>query len=310
MFTDRYGQKCRKKSVDPGLESNIVAKRKAIIKATNENPNKDVVAIFDEILLAYNIHFHKYHGKTLTGGNCARFIDRIAFIVADMKVKLQEVIDIKYNYNKALRVEMTRRLESLLSHISILCYVFNQICRYLYRTTLQTDESLDTFEKLCCLFGNLWRKCGLNVTPKIHIIESHLNDFMRRFGRLGILTDDTMERTWIEDHKWEHTYSCVLNWQTRTELKFARLQAEMDPEVQDAAAKGKTSAKRSKDKAAAPAASLKTYTDVYEFILTLEDKYPFRSILGNSKDREEVDLIYDDIDDEVEKDIDHAARNL
>ncbi len=51
-----------------------------------------------------------------------------------------------------------------------------------------------------------------NVAPKIHIIESHLIFFMRRFGRLGIFTDDTIERTWIEDHKWEHTYSCVLNW--------------------------------------------------------------------------------------------------
>ena len=37
--------------------------------------------------------------------------------------------------------------------------------------------------------------------------------------------------------------------------------------------------------------------------------YPFRSILGNSNVRDEVDLIYDDIDDEVEKDIDLAARN-
>ncbi len=150
----------------------------------------------------------------------------------------------------------------------------------------------------------------MNVTPKIHIIESHLNDFMRRFGRLGILTDDTMERTWIEDHKWEHTYDCVLNWHKRTELKFARLQAEKDPAVQDAAAKGKASTKRLKGKTATPAASLKSYADVYNYIHTLENIHPFRSILGISDDIEEVDLIYDGIDDEVEKDIDHAARNL
>lgn len=205
---------------------------------------------------------------------------------------------------------MSSRLVSLLSHISILCYVFHQICRYLYQTDLMPAESLDTFENLCCLFGNLWRKCGLNVTPKIHIIESHLISFMRRFGRLGILTDDTMERTWIEDHKWEHTYACVLNWQTRTELKFARQQAEKEPEVENAATKGKASVKRSKGKTATLATSLKSYADVYDYIHTLEDTYPFRSILCNSNDREEVDFIYDDIDDEVEKDIDHAANNL
>ena len=118
-----------------------------------------------------------------------------------------------------------------------------------------------------------------------------------------------MERTWIEDHKWEHTYSCVLNWQTRTELKFARLQAEKDPNVHHAAAKGKTSATRSKKEVSTSAASLKSYSDVNDYIHTLEDKYPFHSILSSSNDREEVDLIYDDIDDEVEKDIDLAARN-
>ena len=201
-----------------------------------------------------------------------------------MNEKFQDIIDDKYNddkYNKDLKIEMSRRLVSLLSHISILCFVFNQICRYLYQTDLMSAESLDTFEKLCCLFGNLWRKCGLNVTPKIHIIESHLNDFMRRFGRLGMLTDDTMERTWIEDHKWEHTYACVLNWQTRSELKFSRQEAGKDPAVQGAAAKGKTSAKRFKNEAATPAASLKSYADVNDCIHRLEDMYPFRSILGN-----------------------------
>ena len=115
--------------------------------------------------------------------------------------------------------------------------------------------------------------------------------------------------TWIEDHKWEHTYACVLNWQTRTELKFVRQEAGKDPAVQDAAAKGKTSAKRSKNKAATPAASLKSYADVNDYIHRLEDMYPFRSILGNSNDRDEVDLIYDDIVDEVVKNIDLATRN-
>ncbi len=40
---------------------------------------------------------------------------------------------------------------------------------------------------------------------------------------------------------------------------------------------------------------------MHDYIYTLEDTFPFHSILGISKDREEVDLIYDDIDDEVEK---------
>ena len=97
-------------------------------------------------------------------------------------------------------------MKSVISHVSILGCVLMKICHYLYRTNTLLPEELDTFGQLYSVFGELWRKCGLNVSPKVHIVESHLNDFMHRFGRLGILTDDTINRTWPEDHLWNRVF--------------------------------------------------------------------------------------------------------
>jgi hypothetical protein len=76
----------------------------------------------------------------------------------------------------------------------------------MYITEKESDDFVDTFEKLCILFGHLWRKCGLSVTPKLHIIERHLPDFMR----IGILAEDIMEKTWIKAHKWEEANVFIL----------------------------------------------------------------------------------------------------
>ncbi len=74
---------------------------------------------------------------------------------------------------------------------------------------------VDSFDKLCILFGHLWRNCGLSVAPKLHIIERHLPDYMRKFGRIGILAKDIMEMAWIRDHKWEEANAFILNWEKR-----------------------------------------------------------------------------------------------
>ena len=162
------------------------------------------------------------------------------------------------------------------------------------------------------LFGELWRKCGLIVSPKVHIIESHLNDFMRRFGRLGILTDDTMESTWPEDHLWSRVYSCILNWQKRTELIHARQMSSRQADVQNAANKGGCVSrvtnfqKKEPEKLPEP----KTYLELMDHIETLQDPHPFHDIFGTGLDSSDADDIFDDIEAEVEEDIEHAAANV
>jgi hypothetical protein len=41
----------------------------------------------------------------------------------------------------------------------------------------------------------LWRRSGLSTTPKFHIVESHLYDFVRRLWALGPFSEQSIERT-------------------------------------------------------------------------------------------------------------------
>ena len=290
------------------LDKNISAKRKALMKATRENPNNAIEAMYDEILFENGVHFHKYHGKTLTGDHCATFISRIGDIARTLTERLIPIIETKYGANSALKDEVKTRLKSVISHVSILSYVFMEICHYLYRTNPLVPEELDTFGQLCSLFGELWRRCGLNVSPKVHIVESHLNDFMRRFGRLGILTDDTMERTWPEDHLWNRVFSCILNWQKRTELIHARQVSSRHDNVQSAATIGDNPIRKSRRAESSAPPAPKRISDVMNHIKSLQDRHPFHDIFGGYC--ADADEMFDEIEADVERDIDHAAVNI
>ena len=192
-------------------EKLISDKKRAITKAYTTNPNKEVQKEFYEILTSYGIRFQKYHGGTLTGDHCHTFGTNAQDILEKTMNLLKQKTD-DQNGDAFARNALYGRIETLICHVGILCCVFNRICHDMYITEKISDDSVDTFDKLCKLFGHLWRNCGLSVTPKLHIIEHHLSDYMRKFGRIGILAEDIMERTWIKDHKWEEANSFILNW--------------------------------------------------------------------------------------------------
>ena len=105
---------------------------------------------------------------------------------------------------------------------------------------------------------------------------------MRRFGRLGILTDDTMERTWIASHLWSRIYSRVLNWEKRAELTFADKCQSQHADVQTAVNIGDAAtrkSKRQKQDTDLPHET-KTYLDVLNRINSLQDLHPLRDIFG------------------------------
>ena len=159
---------------------------------------------------------------------------------------MSSIIEDRFKFDQTRLDKVKKILKSMIGQLSILSYVFHEICHYLYLTVPLSTDELDSFDKLCSSFGELWRKFGLNVSPKVHIIESHLNDYMRRFGRLGMLTDDTMERTWTASHLWSRVYSCILNWEERTGLIYSRQMSSSHADVQTAANTGDAPTRKAK----------------------------------------------------------------
>ena len=186
------------------------------------------------------------------------------------------------------------RIDTLISHVGILCCVFNRICHDMYITEKASDDFVDTFDKLCKLFGHLWRNCGLSVTPKLHIIERHLSDYMRKFGRIGILAEDIMERTWVWDHKWEEANAFILNWEARELLSSARSVVGSNQDVmavQTEAVKPQRQRKQSSSAEAAIPAP-KSFDEIVEGLKRMQPAgtlFDIFSPLGSDRDIDEFD---------------------
>ena len=221
--------------------------------------------MFRLILTSYSIRFQNYHGGTLTGDHCHTFGTNAQDILEKTMKLLKQKTD-GQNLDTAARNALHVRIETLISHVGILCCVFNRICHDMYITEKISDVSVDTFDKLCKLFGHLWRNCGLSVTPKLHIIERHLSDYMRKFGRIGILAEDIMERTWIKDHKWEEANAFILKWETRESLLSARSAVGSNQDVMTVQAEADKPQRQRKQSSSAEAAipAPKSFDEIVE----------------------------------------------
>ena len=86
---------------------------------------------------------------------------------------------------------------------------------------------------MCKLFGSIWRKCKLNVTPKVHIIESHLPDVLELHGRLGLFIENPIERYHIYNKCWEKLFSYMKKWEDVVRLKNNRANLCLTKSVYD-----------------------------------------------------------------------------
>ena len=86
---------------------------------------------------------------------------------------------------------------------------------------------------MCKLFGSIWRKCNLNVSPKVHMIESYLPDILKLHGRLGLFNENPIERVHIYNKRWEKIFSNLKKWRDVVRLKNNRTNLCMTKSVFD-----------------------------------------------------------------------------
>jgi hypothetical protein len=101
-------------------------------------------------------------------------------------------------------------------------------------TEIQDKIQKDDFRVLCRLFEVFWRKCHLRVTPKVHQIGAHLPDLMDRFGRLGIFSENPVERIHIVNKIWDNVLVCMKSWKAKVILKNLRKNIELTEDVSKA----------------------------------------------------------------------------
>lgn len=140
----------------------------------------------------YKITPKRYYTGTLVGGDIHKILkhhdaicDKMHVIFHNQELRKDDVVDDV----DAKIVVFVGKIRQLLSVFEVLYSMMSQM------TPLSMDE-LDQFEVLCEGFGKMWRAHfpHCHITPKMHLLESHLPAQMRRFGCLGDKSESCVER--------------------------------------------------------------------------------------------------------------------
>ena len=187
----------------------------------------------EEILHKHNISFKPWTTVfSLTGDNCRRFAERHEKILEEVKGIISVNVPSEITTSKGSR-EFLLSVDIMFEKLTILASLFDSICVVMNDITAQNSDSIEQFDIMCKLFGSIWRKCNLNVTPKVHMVEAHLPDTLKLHGRLGLFNENPIERCHIYNKRWEKMLSNLRKWEDVVLLKNNRANVCMTKAVYD-----------------------------------------------------------------------------
>ena len=98
--------------------------------------------------------------------------------------------------------------------------LFDLIVSIMREQRKHTDKECEIFEKACLCFGAKWREYGFSVTPKIHLVESHCCQFMKKYRRF--FAEDSIERKHHSNKCYEAVLTNVRRWWQKLAIKEKR----------------------------------------------------------------------------------------
>jgi hypothetical protein len=112
------------------------------------------------------------------------------------------------------------------------------------RTTDSTEEDIQDFEVVMHRVGLLWRQRGLSVTPKLHVMESHVAEQLRYYGNLGKLCEETIEREHAVFNGVVRHFHNFRDWGRKMAAIHERRRAQSDARIQEVIAQCEQTRKR------------------------------------------------------------------
>ena len=210
---------------------------KAIAKLKLDRKNRPIEQKLEHILHEHNISFKPWMDIfSLSGDNCRRLAERHVNIFKEVQEVILANVPSASSVNQAALDTFNNSVDLLFHKLSLLASLFDTISVVMNDITAQNAQSIEEFEIMCHLFGSLWRKCNLNVTPKVHMME-HLPMIMQMYGRIGLFNENPIERVHILNNRWNKTLESLKSWEHLVQLKFQRENVCKTKPVYDALSK-------------------------------------------------------------------------
>ena len=172
--------------------------KKVLKEATDEEQNliktlgknRAVMRDVESILSKNHIERPYYHGGKYNGKAMVRFMDysHSSAIMDGIARHLLALPDLDAGQQE----EVNEWIPKFKRILSVFDGVFS-IARMPSGTV--SDEYLAKLENFIATAMRLWRGLGNSVTPKVHAVEDHLLDQIRRLKGIGDLTEDFIEKS-------------------------------------------------------------------------------------------------------------------
>ena len=204
---------------------------------TNEDSG-DCEDAITEVLAKNKISREVYFGGAFIGPSCKVLIEKSAAIFADIRVVLKKLK--KEGVSDAFVDELIFKYDALFREFDVCVSVMRSI-------DMQTDEAIEAFGESSKAFGVMWRKTfGPNprVTPKLHILESHVYRQLLRFGVLGLFSEDPIERLHHQHLVATRRLCNIREYEKRERFLWAREAAINNTAVQNALDEASANRKR------------------------------------------------------------------
>ena len=180
-----------------------------------------------KILAEFKISREVYFGGALIGPCCKRLLENSAKIFQRIRVVLKA--NKKEGVTDDFIDKTLRKYDALFQEFDVCCSIMRSI-------DMQTDDEIEAFRASSINFGRLWRSAfGIDprVTPKLHLLESHVYQQLCRFGVLALFSEDPIERL---HHQWKVASRrvCGIREYEKRERHLAKREAALNsPAVQE-----------------------------------------------------------------------------
>jgi len=113
------------------------------------------------------------------------------------------------------------------------------------QTTIQSVETIEQFGKVAKWFGVKYREYFNKLaTPKVHLLETHLVEDLRKHKRTGLFDESPIERAHHSNNVLSRLFANIKNWFDRQNAIEIRSHMADVPDVQEARQFMETHSKR------------------------------------------------------------------
>jgi hypothetical protein len=193
--------------------------------------NRPIEKEFERILEGFGVVYQQYYTMTLVGEHVHRLLTNCEEICFQTKSMMLRHLPAGILNGQ----EKRDKVDVFMGHMVELMDTFDYLCSMMQKTEVQSDEAIDVFSMAAEYFGIIYRRyLNKRGTHKLHLLEVHVPEEMRRHRRLGLFDESQVER----EHHTNKVY-CLLfrnmkNWFKMHEAIHGRFYTSQVPEVQAA----------------------------------------------------------------------------